>query len=301
MSQPLGTPPPEAPARRPRAPRWGPALARTWQRARSDRISLYAAGCAFWATLSLFPAISMLVSLYGLAFDPQTVEPQLATLRHVIPPPAYALIEGAVHTLVSRGVSTLGFSLLVSTAFALWSASTGTKSLLSALNLAYGLPERRGILRFQATGVLITLGSILAAIFALAFLVLLPAAITALGLEGHEAGLLQIGSRATVLVFLLLALAVLYCFGPSHERPRWRWVTPGSLLATALWLLASALFSLYVQRLGRLDATYGPLGAVAGLMLWFWVSAYAVLVGAELDAALAASTDDDDAARAASR
>jgi membrane protein len=272
---------------------WRQVMGRTWREVISDRTSLVAAGCAFWATLSLFPAISMLVSLYGLVFDPQTVEPQLETMRHLLPAPAFALIADRVRTLVSHGGTTLGLSLLLSTAFALWSASTGTKSLLSALNVAYEEQEQRSFLRFQAIGLLITLCSILGAILGMAILVLLPAVISFVGLSGHAKSLIQIGSLAVLVVFLLLALSVLYRFGPSRTGARWSWITPGSLVATVLWLLASALFSFYVQHLASYDATYGPLGAVAGIMMWFWVTAYIILFGAELNAELELQTAED--------
>lgn len=290
---------PAAPGRRARHPLripwrgWGQVLRRTMRDMISDRASLSASGCAFWATLSLFPAISMLVSLYGLVFDPETVEPQLENIRHLMPAPAFALIAERVRTLVSHPATTLRASLVISTAIAFWSASTGTKSLLSALNLAYGEKEQRGVLRFQAIGLLMTLGAILGAILGLAILVLLPAVISFVGLSAYGKGLLQAGSFGVLIAFVLLALSLLYRFGPSRRVARWHWITPGSLVATVLWLAASALFSSYVQHVASYDATYGPLGAVAGIMMWFWVTAYVVLLGAELNAELELQTGED--------
>ncbi len=272
---------------------WKQVMRRVLREVASDRISLSASGCAFWATLSLFPAISMMISLYGLVFDPQTVEPQLQTIRHLLPAPAFAMIADRVRVLVSHPSSTLGVSLLVSTAVALWSASTGTKSLLSALNLAYEEQEARSLLRFQAIGLLMTLGAIIGGILGLAILLLLPAAISFFGLSAHTQGLVRAGSFAALMLFVLLSLSVLYRFGPSRRVARWHWVTPGSLVATVLWFVASLLFSFYVQHLTSFSATYGPLGTVAGIMLWFWVTAYAVLLGAELNAELELQTAED--------
>jgi membrane protein len=277
---------------------WRPILVRTWREISSDRISLVAAGCAFWATLALFPAISMVVSLYGLVFDPQTVEPQLEQLRLLLPPAAFALIEQQVRKLVSHGGTTLGVSLLVSTTLALWSAATGTKSMLSALNLAYEEEESRGFLRFQAIGLLLTLCAILGALLGLAILLFLPAVISFVGLSAHVQGLVHVGALILLVVFVLQALAMLYRFGPSRPAARWHWITPGTLLATLLWLAASALLSEYVAHLANYDATYGPLGAVAGVMMWFWVSAYVVLAGAELDAEIEAQSELETAAGA---
>jgi len=269
---------------------WKQLIGRTWREISSDRVSLVAAGCAFYATLALFPAISMLVSLYGMVFDPKTVEPQLQTIRELLPPAAFTLIADRVHTLVSHGSGTLGLSLLISSALALWSASTGTKSLLSALNLIYGEAERRGFLRFQAIGLAMTLCAVLGATLGVAILVGLPAAVSFLGISAHAGGLIRLGSLAVLGVFMLLALALLYRFGPARQNVRWHWITPGSLMATALWFAASALFSFYVAHVASYDAIYGPLGAVVGVMMWFWVSAYLVLLGAELNAELELQT-----------
>ncbi len=272
---------------------WRQVLRRTLRELSSDRVSLSASGCAFWATLSLFPAISMVVSLYGLVFDPQTVEPQLENIRHLLPGPAYDLIAERVRTLVSHGTATLGASLVISTAFALWSASTGTKSLLSALNVAYEEHESRSFLRFQAIGLLMTLGGILGGILGLASLVLLPAVISFVGISAHVKGVLRSGSFVVLMLFVMTSLSLLYRFGPSRRVAQWRWVTPGSLVAATLWLVASLLFSFYVQHLATYDATYGPLGAVAGIMMWFWMTAYVVLLGAELNAELELQTAED--------
>lgn len=289
----------EALGRRAKAPAhipwtgWKQVLRRTWTEISSDRIGLVASGCAFWATLALFPAITMLISLYGLAFDPQTVEPQLNQLRLLLPPAAFTLIDERVRSLVSHGTTTLGVSLVVSSAIALWSASTGTKSLLSALNLAYEEEEHRSFIRFQLTGLVLTLCAILGVIVGLATLVGLPAVISFVGLSDYTRGLLRFGSFAVLVIFLLLALSLLYRFGPSRRAARWHWVTPGSLLATVLWLAGSVLFSLYVGHLASYDVTYGPLGAVAGVMMWFWLSVYVILLGAELNAELELQTAED--------
>jgi membrane protein len=272
---------------------WRQVLLRTYREVISDRVSLVAAGCAFWATLALFPAISMLVSLYGLIFDPLTVEPQLQTIRDLLPPAAFTLIADRVHTLVSKGSGTLSLNLVISTAIALWSASTGTKSIISALNMAYGEQEQRSFFRFQAVGLFMTLCGIIGAVLGVAILVGLPAVISLVGLSDYASGLIRAGSVAMLVFFVLLSIALLYRFGPCRRAADWDWVSPGSVVATLLWLGASALLSVYVGRIATYDATYGPLAAVVGMMMWFWVSAYAVLLGAELNAELELQTAQD--------
>ena len=272
---------------------WRQVIARTWREVSSDRISLVAAGVAFWATLALFPAISTLVSLYGMVFDPATVEPQLQVIREFLPPPAFALIADRVHSLVLHPASGLGLTAALTFALTLWTAATGVKSLISALNLAYEETERRSLLRFQVVGLAMTLCAVLGAGLGLVILVFMPVAIGFVGLSAYTKGLVQTGSFALLVLFVLAALSLLYRYAPCRRAPRWEWVTPGSLLATGLWLVASVLFSYYVGHLASYDATYGPLGAVAGVMVWFWVSVYVVLLGAELNAELELQTSRD--------
>ena len=272
---------------------WRQVIGRTWREVSSDRISLVAAGCAFWATLALFPALSTLVSLYGIVFDPLTVEPQLQVVREFLPPAAFGLIADRVHSLVLHPIVSLGWTAVVSLAITLWSAATGVKSLISALNMAYEERERRSLLRFQLVGLAMTACAILGAGIGLATLVFMPVVIGFLGLTAYSKGLVQVGSLSMLVVFVAVALSLLYRYGPCRRAPRWQWVTPGSILATALWLLASVLFSYYVGHLASYDATYGPLGAVAGVMVWFWVSVYVVLLGAELNAELELQTSRD--------
>jgi membrane protein len=265
--------------------RWGALLRATAQEVITDRVSLAAAGCAFYATLALFPAISMVVATYGLLFDIATVEPQLNYLRVLLPPEAFNLIAGRVRWLVSEPPGTLTFNLTVSTVVALWSSATGTKSILGALNLAYNLREKRSFVEFQGTALLLTLGGILAATGGIAIMVLVPAAEAFLELHAPRQLSGSTPGRLLLAAMALLSICLLYRFGPSRSRTPWRLVWRGAAGATLVWLAASALFSWYVGHLASYDATYGPLGAVVGLMMWFYVTAFCVLAGAEFNAA----------------
>lgn len=280
---------------------WKQVLKRTFAEMISDRIGLAAAGCAFYATLALFPAISMLVSVYGLAFDPQTVEPQMKILKHLLPGPAYTLIADRIHILVSKDHGTLTISLIISVLVTMWSSSAGTKSMLAALNMAYDEKETRSFLRFQGTALGMTLGGILGAAMTLALLVFLPVALDFLPqhfsgfevIEEQTQLLIRIGSPVLMVLFVTLAFSVLYRFGPARQEARWHWVTPGAVVSTVLWLIASFGFSYYVGHVASYDTTYGPLGAVIGIMMWFFVTAYVVLIGAELNAELELQTAQD--------
>ncbi len=272
---------------------WKAVLRRTGRQMITDRASLVAAGCAFYATLALFPAISMLVFTYGLVFDPVTVEPQLHVLRELLPPSAYLLITDRVHQLVTKGTGTLSLGLVISTSVALWSAAAGTKAVIAALNMAYDEAERRSILHYNATALGMTLCGVFGVSLAIATLVFLPNVVGFFGLSAYSATLLQALSTLLMVCFVTLTLSLLYRFGPCRRMAKWHWVTPGSLLATVLWLIASVLFSLYVGRIASYDVTYGPLGAVVGVMMWFYVTAYVVLLGAELNSELELQTARD--------
>ena len=272
---------------------WKRVIRRTVKEIASDKISLVAAGCAFYGTLALFPAISMLVSIYGLMFDPAAVAPHLQVLQGILPAPAFELIDQRVHELVTRPPMTLTLSLALSLVVTMWSAASGTKSMITALNLAYEERERRGFLHFQLTAYAMTAVALLGATAGLAMLVGLPAAVAYLGLADQRLMTVQVGSFSGLVVFVLLSLALLYRFGPSRAAPRWQWVTPGAALATLLWLVMSVVFSFYVGHLSSYNAMYGSIGAVVGIMMWFYVTVYAVLLGAELNAELELQTARD--------
>ncbi|WP_373319644.1 YihY/virulence factor BrkB family protein [Gluconacetobacter johannae] len=274
---------------------WKPVLQRILRNLSSDQITLAAAGCAFYATLSLFPAISTLISIYGLVFDPQTVEPQLEMLRLMLPPSAFALIGERIHTLVAQSHSSLTLNLIVSTAVALWSASAATRSIISAVNIAYDTQETRSFLRFQLMAIGMTLCAICGAVMALAVLVALPVLIdfvpARLGMAPPPWSvelLVQMGGPLLLLLFVLAACALLYRFSPDRAITHWVCILPGSVAATLIWIVSSVGFSYYVSAIASYNATYGPLGAVVATMMWFFVTAYVILLGAELNAGLEA-------------
>lgn len=299
---PLGYLPRWLPRRLPRwLPRWlakwRAAIPHTVTRMLSKRVSLAAAGCAFYGTLALFPAISMLISIYGLVFDPKTVLPQLAVLQGLLPQAAFRIIAARVSHLVRQRPATLGWHLVAGTAFTLWSASNGTKAVITALNLAYEETERRGFFRYQVVMLGTTLGVILGTAIGLASLVALPAALHLLGFARHQRAFIRGVSFGLLVVAVVAGLSLLYRYAPSRSRSRrplgrGPWLTPGSLVATTIWVTASALFSWFVGRFATYDAMYGPLGTFVAIMMWFYVTAYAVLLGAELNAGLEAQSTD---------
>jgi len=259
-------------------------LKRALVRAGSQRVSLVAAGCAFYATLALFPTITMLISLYGLVYNPDTVQPQLRYLQHFMPPDVFALISGRIQSLVSEPAHNLGIGFVISLGISLWSASAGTKSVLNALTLAYEEEETRGMIKFQLISMGMTLVAVLGAALAIGILVCIPLVLRFAGLPAG-AQIIVAGCGFLAMVgFVVLALGLLYRFGPAGAGRVF--FAPGAGLATVLWLLGSWAFGLYVGHFAAYNATYGPLATLIGLMMWFYLTAYVVLLGAEVNAAL---------------
>ena len=272
---------------------WWQVLRRVWTEALSDRLSIMAAGCAFYALLALFPAISVLISLYGLILDPMSLEHQLEGARGVLPAAAYDLVAQRVHALAEKGATTLSWGVAFGVVLALWSAAAGTKALIIALNGAYEEHEKRPFLRYHFTALLFTLCGVLGVGVALSVIVGLPALLQ-LGWLGPWAQLgASVVSYLLLLAFVTLGLSLLYRFAPSRREAHWRWVTPGSAMAALLWLLASFLFSFYVGNFASYDTMYGSLGAVVVMLFWFYLSAFVVMLGAELNAELELQTKRD--------
>lgn len=267
---------------------------RVMRAAASDRISLTAAGCAFYAMLALFPGIFLLVLVYGLAFDKATVEPQLEVLRELLPEETFELIAARLHELVEQPRPRLEWGVMVSGGVAIWSASAGTRAMIGALNMAHDVTESRNFFHYHLLAIGITLSVTIAATLAIASLVALPGVVALFGLPAPQAWALRGMSMSTLLGLVFIGLVVVYRLGPSGRNPGIAWTLPGAAVATLLWAAASAAFSLYVSNFATYDLMYGPLGTTVGLLMWFWVSVYVVLLGAELNVALvkiAASTE----------
>jgi len=272
---------------------WWQVLRRVWAEALSDRLSIKAAGCAFYALLALFPAISVLISLYGLFLDPTSLEHQLEGARAMLPPAAYDLVAQRIHALAVKGATTLSWGVVLGVVLALWSASAGTKALIVSLNGAYEEREKRPFIRYQLTALLFTLCGVVGVVVALSVIVGLPTVLQ-LGWLGPMAQWAASAlSYLLLLGFVVLGLSLLYRFAPSRREAHWRWVTPGSAVAAVLWLLASFLFSFYVANFASYDTTYGSLGAVVITLFWFFISAFVIMLGAELNAELELQTKRD--------
>ena len=269
---------------------WFAVLKRVKAEVKQDNVTLLAAGVAFYAMLAIFPAIIAVVTVYGMVADPAQVESQVSEFAKSLPAGADQLLTEQLKSVTSAGRQSLSIGLAVSLLAVLWTASSGVQGLIKGLNLVYDEQESRGFVKLRGLSLLLTLGAILTAVVAIALVAVFPAVVDDLGL-GKTGELAASIARWVVLALLVLvALAVLYRHAPDRANPRWRWLSIGAVVALLLWLLGSAGFSYYVDNFGKYNQTYGALAAVIILLLWLFLSAFAVLLGAEVaDATLGGS------------
>lgn len=265
---------------------WTEAAKRTLADFSRHRVTTEAAGVTFYSILALFPAIAALVSLYGLFADPATIGTQLNNMSAFLPGGAIQVIGDQMTRVSQQSNGKLGFGLVVGVVIALWSANGGTKSLFDALNTVYGVREERGFVKLNAASLALTLAGIVFMVIAAAAVIVLPGALGFLGLPAIVDAAVRILRWPALLVVVAIGLAVIYRYGPNRREARWRWITAGSAAAAIGWLILSVAFSWYAAHFGSYNATYGSLGAIIGFMMWIWLSAIVILIGAEIDVTL---------------
>jgi membrane protein len=272
---------------------WRDIIWRVVRAVPEDRVLSTAGGVAFFALLAIFPALTTVVSLYGLFADAATMGSHLALLDGLVPDGVIELLADELSRIASQRAETLGIAFGTSLAVALWSANSGVAALFDALNVVYKEREKRSLVRFYATAFLFTLGGILFVLAAFAAVVVLPVLLNLLGIATKAERILAVGRWPALLVAVIFGLALVYRFGPSRRVAKWRWVSWGSVLAAVLWVLASMLFSWYVASFDSYSRVYGSLGAGVGFVSWIWLSAIVVLIGAELNAEMEHQTSRD--------
>lgn len=262
---------------------WWQVLRRARSESKRDQISLLAAGVAFYEFLALFPLLIALMLVYGLVTTPAQVQQQVASVAGVVPASARQVLLSQLTALAAAPSKGLGIGLVAAVLGALWGGSSGASHLMTAVNIAYDERQSRGFLRRKAIALALTLGGIVFFAVALAALAAAPALIALT----HPPMPLRIAIEVVRWLVLLLAvvaaLAVLYRYAPDRDSPKFRWTSVGATVATLLWVLASVGFSLYAS-FGSYTKTYGSLAGVAVLLMWLWLTTYAVLFGAEVNA-----------------
>ena len=272
---------------------WYDILWRTYREMQSDRLLSIAGGVAFFVLLAIFPAITALVSAYALFFNASTIIDNLSMLNDVVPGNVLSIVHEQAARIASNSGRTLSTGLVVGLLVSLWSAMSGVKAIIDALNVIYEQKESRSFIKLNLVALAFTLAGFAAFLLAIGAIVVLPLVLSPIGLGSLTETLTRIARWPVLFLVLLLGLAVLYRYGPDRRAARWQWVSLGSVFAAVTWIVASFLFSWYLTSFANYNATYGSLGAVVGLMIWLWISTIVVLLGAELNAEIEHQTARD--------
>ena len=272
---------------------WKDILVRVYREMSEDNLDVIAAGVAFYAFLAIFPGLATLVSLYGLFADPADLQKHLNAIASFAPPEVLQVVDQELTRLAEGPKTGFGIGVIVGILLTLWSATKGIKTIFVALNVAYDEEEKRGFLRLNGMALLFTAGAILAVIVAIVAIVGVPAILKFVGLGEAAEWAISILRWPILAVVVIFGMGLLYRYGPSRDEPKWRWLSAGAIAAAVFWLVGSMLFSLYVANFADYNATYGSLGTVVVVMMWFYLSAFIILIGAELNAEMEHQTAKD--------
>ncbi len=244
---------------------------------------MIAAGVAFYGMFAIFPAVAAVIALWGFLADPDVVEEQLGLLRAFVPDDAYSVLTRQVERLIRTNESTLGLTTLISTGVALWSTRAGVGALTRGLNAAYGTIPRDGIWGI-AWSVFMTGALVVVALLALASVVVLPVVLNVFPQGRFTEAVLTVAQWTLTGVVSLGTLGLLYRYGPNHRGRRPRWLSLGAVLALAVWAAVSVGYSFYLANWGSYNEVYGSIGAIIALLMWFFISALSILLGAAVNA-----------------
>jgi membrane protein len=272
---------------------WKDIFWRVYASVIDNRLLAVAAGVVFYSLLAIFPAIAAFVSLYGLIADASTIDAHLSLAAGIFPAGAVDILHEQITRLTAKSDARLSLGFITGLAVALWSANAGMKAIIDALNVVYDEKEKRTFVKLNLTSLFFTFVAMFSLMVALAAIVVAPLLFSAVGLSS----LLSLAVAAlrwpVLLVLAAVALAAIYRYGPSRTGARWQWLSVGSAAAAIGWLISSVLFSWYIAHFGAYNATYGSLGAAVGMMMWIWISAIVILLGAELNAEIEHQTARD--------
>jgi membrane protein len=261
---------------------WFQIAKRGWAEAKADNVPLMAAGMAYYAFLAIFPAIIAAVLLYSFFADPTTIASQLDALGSAIPADIKKTITDQIGLAAGNGK--VGFGAVIAILIALFSASGGMGNLMTAVNLAYDEEETRGFVKKRLIALALTVGAIIFFLIVVSLVAVLPIVLGFLGTSGIVTFLIQAARWVLIVIVITVALAVLYRVAPDRDAPKLRWVSVGAGIATLLWIIASVGFSIYVSQFGSYAKTYGAIAGIVILLLWLFITAYAILLGAEINA-----------------
>lgn len=272
---------------------WKDVLIRTKAETKQDRVNLLSAGVAFYALLAAVPALVAVVSIYGLVANPSTIDHQMNSWLGTAPREVRELLRTQLQSITQSARTQAGIGVAVGIVLALWSASSGMGHLVDAINLAYDEEDDRGFVKSTGLALLLTLGAVVFVVFAIGLISILPSVLANAGVGSAGRLVVSIARWVLLLFGMMAALAVLYRYAPDRHDARLRWITPGAVVATVLWMIASALFAFYTANFAKYNQTYGSLGVVVVVMLWLFITAMCVLIGAELNCEAERQTVED--------
>lgn len=256
-----------------------------------DRLNLgvIAAGVAFYAALALFPTLAAVIMLWSWFADPHAIEVVLGLAAEIVPEEVYDTIGNQAVGLINAGGSRgMGWATVLTLGFAFWSAYNGVSALIRGLNAAYDIGHRASLWRRTLADVGVTLAVGGFAIVAIAAVVVAPVVIAVVPLGPAATVAAEVVRWIVAVAGVMVTLGMIYRFGPNRRGHRPRWITPGAIVATVVWILASVAFSVYLGNFGRYNEIYGSLGAAVALLVWLYLSAFVVLLGGCLNAAIEA-------------
>jgi membrane protein len=272
---------------------WKDIALRAKDRNAENHVGLIAAGVAFYGILALFPAITALIAIGGLILEPGQIVGQLDRLSGILPPQVAEIIIGQAEGVAGSSSGGLGLAAIFGILLALWSASKGVGSLMQGLNIVYEEDESRSFLHLAALRLGLTLLLILGLVVALAATTVIPVALALVPVDGASGILITAATWVLMAALTILGLGLIYRIGPSREKARFRWLSVGAVVACVVWIAASGGFAIYVANFGTYNESFGSLGGIIVLLLWLWISAYVVLLGAVLNAEIEAQTRRD--------
>jgi membrane protein len=272
---------------------WKDIFWRTVNQTSDDRLLAIAAGVVFYGLLALFPAVTALVSCYGLVAKPDSINDHLSFLQDVMPAEAYSIVQDQIARVIAKGQAGLSLGFAIGLLLALWSANAGMKALMDALNIVDEEKEKRSLIRLNLVSLAFTIAGIVAALAAVGAVVVAPLLLSRVGLAGMTEEIVRFARWPALTAAMLLGLSVLYRYGPSRRAAKWQWISLGAFFATVTWFAGSAALSYYFANFANYNATYGSLGAAIGTMMWMWMSAIVVLFGAELNSEIEHQTARD--------
>ena len=271
---------------------WKDTLYRVKDGIKLDRISMVSAATSYYALFALIPAITSVVLIYAWISNPADISQHMAMVANFMPAEVRTLLESQLTNLAGQAGG-VGIGAVLSILIALWSASKGTKAFMEAMNIIYDEREERGVIKYNALGLGLTLLAIVFSLLAIAVIVGIPAVAGMLNIGEAFQTIVTVVSWVVLLALFSLFLSCIYRYGPDRNKAKWKWVSWGAVIAAVLWAGASALFSWYASKYGDFNKTYGSLGAVIVLMTWFYLSSFVVLLGGEINAELEHQTSRD--------